>query len=427
MLLTDILVLFLLIIITAFFVASEFAIVRVRKTKLETMIQSGNKRAIAAKKIVTELDSYLSATQLGITMTSLGIGWIGDPSVGRLVDIVLGHFALSKSFSLTLSVILSFMIITFFNVVLGELAPKTVAIQKSEQWILFVARPLIIFNYVMFPFIWTLNQSANAVAKLFGAKSPRETDVAHTEEELRQILSESYQYGEINQAEYRYVNRIFDFDDRIAKEVMVPRTEVICLYKDLPLEENLKLMNGKYTRYPVGIGDKDHIVGLINIKEIFYATYVTRNLKDLDTYIHPIIQVIETIPIKQLLLRMQKEQQHMALLLDEYGGTSGIVTVEDILEEIVGDIRDEFDLDERPRIERLSDNHYLFEGKVLLDEVNHQLNLSVYHEEIDTIGGYLLSEIPDASLGSKISIGHYDFEIIDMDGHQIKQIRATPK
>lgn len=428
MLAINVFILILLIIITAFFVISEFAIVRVRKIKIESLMKTGNKRAVSAHKVLSQLDSYLSACQLGITMTSLGIGWIGDPSIGKIVERLLGYFPLSEAVSLTLSVLLSFAIITFFNVVLGELAPKSIAIQKAETMVLFIARPLIIFNYVMYPFIWLLNKSARIVSALFGVKDPNGIDEAHTEEELRQILSESYQYGEINQAEYKYVNRIFEFDDRIAKEIMVPRTEVICLYQDQSLEENIAVMQQeKYTRYPVAVGDKDHIVGLVNIKELFYAQSLSESLSHIERFIHPIIQVIETIPIKKLLVKMQKEHFHMAVLLDEYGGTSGIVTVEDILEEIVGEIRDEFDADERPMIEKLSDNQFLLDGKVLLSEINELLDVAIEKEDIDTIGGYLLSELTKIEIGQQIETNDYMFEIVEMEGHQIKFIKAFPK
>ena len=337
MTLLNIVLLVILILLTSFFVATEFSIVKVRKSKIEALAEDGDKRALAAQRVLNHLDAYLSACQLGITMTALGIGWLGEPTIGGLLEKLFGHFPLSETLSVTLSAILSFIFITIFHVVFGELAPKTIAIQQAEKVTLWASRPLVFFNKVMFPFIWVLNKAANLVARMLGATPISGQDDVHTEEELRLLLLESYESGEINQSEYRYVDRIFEFDDRISREIMVPRTEIICLYEEHSLVDNLQLMkNEKYTRYPFVKEDKDHIIGVVNIKELFQESIETKD--DLERFIHPIISVIETTPIKKLLVkRKSAERVHMAVLLDEDGGTSGMVTVEDILEEIVGE------------------------------------------------------------------------------------------
>ena len=308
---------------------------------------------------------------------------------------------------------------------MGELAPKTLAIQKAEQVTLLFAKPLIGFNKLMYPFIWLLNGSAQVLTRMFGLKAVSEHDMAHTEEELRIIVSESYKSGEINQSEFKYVNKIFEFDDRIAKEIMVPRTEIATLSKTDTIQEFFKILSEeKYTRYPVIDGDKDHVIGMVNIKELFTQMIDKSNqsTQTIERYIRPIIRVIDSIPIHDLLLKMQKERIHMAILMDEYGGTSGLVTVEDILEEIVGDIHDEFDLDEVPDIRKIKEDHYIIDAKVLISEINDLLGLHIDDEDIDTMGGWILTENYEAKQGDILKHGAYHFKIKEMEDHHIRYI-----
>ncbi|MTT30603.1 DUF21 domain-containing protein [Terrilactibacillus sp. BCM23-1] len=421
------LIILLLILLTAFFVAAEFAIVKVRLTRLEEMAGEGNKRAKAAKKIVEHLDAYLSTTQLGITITALIIGWAGEPAFSRLFDPVLGMIGINSTINQSISAVISFIIITYINVVFGELAPKSIAIQQAEKITLLIAFPLIWFNRFMFPFIWLLNKTSNNVTRLFGISPDANKEAALTEEELKLILSNSYKGGEINQLELQYLNRIFDFDERTSREIMVPRTEIICLYKDHTLEENLEILRQeKFTRFPVVDGDKDTIVGMINIKDIF-DDFLIDNIQTLDHYIRPIISVIETTPIRELLTKMQKLGIHMAMLTDEYGGTAGLVTVEDIIEEIVGDIRDEYDEHEEPMVQYVTPNHLIVDGKVLISEINHLLNLDINNDDLDTIGGWLLSKNDDAKVGNIIYLSDYAFVVHEVDHHHIKKITIRPK
>lgn len=415
----------ILIALTAFFVASEFAIVKVRSTRIDQLVAEGRKSATAAKTVISNLDEYLSACQLGITVTALGLGFLGESTVEALLHPLFGILNIPDSFSSVLSIALAFLTITFLHVVVGELAPKTIAIQKAERITLFFARPLIFFYKLMFPFIWVLNGSARLLTGLFGFKRISEHDIAHTEEELRLILSESYKNGEINQSEYKYVNNIFEFDDRVAKEVMVPRTEIIALENDKSVQEILTIMtNEKYTRYPVVDGDKDHIIGLVNLKELLtdVVTGTGADGKTIEDYTRPIIHVIESIPIQELLAKMQRERVHMAILIDEYGGTSGLVTVEDIIEEIVGEIRDEFDTDEKPAVQKINDTTTIVDGKVLIGEVNDLFGLKIDDTDVDTISGWILTEQIDIHPGDKIPFGDYEFRIIEMDGHHIKSL-----
>ncbi|BDG48625.1 membrane protein [Parageobacillus sp. KH3-4] len=416
----------LLIACTAFFVASEFAIVKVRSSRIDQLVSEGNKRAIAAKKVISNLDGYLSANQLGITMTSLGLGWLGEPTVERILTPLFERIHLSESLSHVLSFVIAFSAITFLHVVVGELAPKTFAIHKAEAITLFTAQPLILFYKAMYPFIWTLNNSARLVTKVFGLQPAAEHEIAHSEEELRLILSESYKSGEINQSEYRYVNNIFRFDDRIAKEIMVPRKEIVALDINRSVKENLEIIKEeKYTRYPVIDGDKDHVLGLINVKEVFTDLVTNPSAeKQMKDYIRPIIQVIESIAIHDLLVKMQKERIHMAILVDEYGGTSGLVTVEDILEEIVGEIQDEFDVDEIPLIQKVDETRTIVDGKVLISEVNDLFGLSIDDDDVDTIGGWILTKHYDIKVGDSVEIDNYLFTVKEMDGHHVKTVEV---
>lgn len=423
----NIFLLALLIALTAFFVSSEFAMVKVRTSRINQLIAEGNDKAHDAKKVISNLDEYLSACQLGITITALGLGWLGEPTIERLLKPVFVSLDLQPSITQILSFIFAFSVITFLHVVIGELAPKTFAIQKAEAITLGFAKPLIWFYKVMYPFIWALNGSARFVTGLFGLRPVSEHEIAHSEEELRIILTESFKSGEINQSEYKYVDRIFEFDNRIAKEIMVPRTEIISLDENATLAEVLQIvLNERYTRYPVIGGDKDNILGLINVKEILTDCIRKKceEEKPVVQYIKPVIKVIETIPIHDLLLKMQKERSHMAILFDEYGGTAGLVTAEDILEEIVGEIRDEFDADELPFIQKIDTDHYVLDAKLLISETNDLLGTNLSEEEVDTIGGWILTQKFDLEKGDSIKQDGYQFIIKEIEGHHILYIEV---
>ncbi|KSU62717.1 hypothetical protein AS034_11455 [[Bacillus] enclensis] len=414
--------LFLLIALTAFFVATEFAIVKVRTSKIDQLITEGKKGAVSAKKVVSHLDEYLSACQLGITVTALGLGWLGEPTIEAMMHPIFNYFSLNESLTEILSFGIAFSLVTFLHVVIGELAPKTVAIQKAETITLLFAGPIILFYKIMFPFIWLLNGSARTVVRVFGIEQASEHELAHSEEELRILLSESYESGEINKSELKYVNNIFEFDERIAREIMVPRTEMVTISKDATFEDVKGIISSEhYTRYPVvEDGDKDHVYGFINVKEFLTANMMKNFEEDsLVPFINPLIRVIETIPIHDLLVKMQKERIHIALLLDEYGGTSGLVTVEDIIEEIVGEIRDEFDEDEIPEIQKIDENHYIIDAKLLLHEVNDLLDTNIHHDSIDTIGGWYLEECMNQQNKEVKTDNGYLFSVHEGDGHHI--------
>ncbi|HDX9588809.1 TPA: HlyC/CorC family transporter [Bacillus pseudomycoides] len=414
-----------LIALTGFFVAIEFAIVKVRSSRIDQLVGEKKRGAIAAKKVTSNLDEYLSACQFGITITALGLGWLGEPTVKHVLEPVLITFHISPPIANTVSFIIAFAVITFLHVVVGELAPKTFAIQKAEQVSLLFSKPLMYFYRIMYPFIWTLNHAARFVTSLFGLKPASEHEVAHSEEELRLILSESYESGEINQAEFKYVNNIFEFDNRLAKEIMVPRTEIVGLYAEDLFETHIEIIRQeKYTRYPVFGEDKDEVLGMVNVKDFFirYMDGEKQEAKPIMAYTRPVIEVMENIPIHDLLLSMQKKRIPLAILYDEYGGTAGLVTLEDILEEIVGEIRDEYDEDEHPPVQHISDDCKIVDGKVLVSEINDLFGLHLNEQDVDTIGGWLMMQGGPMAEGDMTVVGEWTFTILEKDTHQIKRV-----
>jgi len=420
----------ILLALTAFFVATEFSIVKMRSSRLDQLIAEGNKNAIPAKHVVNHLDEYLSACQLGITITALGIGMVGEKTFEFMLHPFFDMIGIADKYIPIFTIGSAFAIATFLHVVVGELAPKTAAIQKTETIALLFAKPIIAFYKLMYPFIWFLNGSARLLLGLFGMKPANEHEISHTEEELRSLLSESFKSGEINKTELKFVNNVFEFDERIAREIMVPRTEIAGIEKNETFTNIIHFIaTEKYTRYPVYDGDRDNILGFINAKELFthgLLEQLTDESLVLENFINPVIRVIETTPIQQLLGRMQKERIHMAILMDEYGGTSGLVTVEDILEEIVGEIRDEFDDDEVAEIRKIGDNHYILNAKMLVEDVENLLQVSLDTEEVETLGGWFLTVNNGIKAIKNIELAQYVFSIYEQHGHQLHYIEVRP-
>nr|WP_106780432.1 hemolysin family protein [Lysinibacillus timonensis] len=418
----------ILIALTAFFVATEFAIVKVRHSRIDQLVVEGRKGALAAKHVISHLDEYLSACQLGITVTALGIGMVGESTFEFILHPMFAAIGIAPDYVHYFTIAGAFALATFFHVVVGELAPKSVAIQKAEAITLAFSKPIMIFYKILFPFIWFLNGSARVLIGIFGMKPASEHELSHTEEELRLLLTESFKSGEINQNELNYVNNVFEFDERISREIMVPRTRMVAFNKNVSFEEIMTtIQEERYTRYPIYDEDIDHIIGFINIKDFLtlgMSKRITPETFKLEDFINPVIKIIETTPINDLLLRMQKERMQIAILLDEYGGTSGLVTVEDILEEIVGDIRDEFDDDEIPEVRKTKEGHYLFDASVLLDDVEDFLHIEFNHPEIDTIGGWYFNQDMDLDETKTIEYGGYKFSIYEKEDHQINYLKV---
>lgn len=416
----SLIVFFLLIALTTVFVGSEFALVKVRSTRIEQLADEGNSGAKIVKKMIANLDYYLSACQLGITVTSLGLGWLGEPTFDKLLHPLFELMHLSSALTTTVSFVIAFIVVTYLHVVLGELAPKSFAIQHTEKMALLYARPLYYFGNVMKPLIWLMNGSARVILRVFGVDPDAQSD-AMSEEEIKIIINNSYNGGEINQTELAYMQNIFSFDERQAKDIMVPRTQMITLNEPFNVDELLETIKEyQFTRYPITEdGDKDHVKGFINVKE-FLTEYASGKTIKIGNYIHELPMISETTRISDALVRMQREHVHISLIIDEYGGTAGILTMEDILEEIVGEIRDEFDDDEVNDIVKLEDNKYQINGRVLLDDLNEQFGIEFEDsEDIDTIGGWLQSENTNLQKDDFVDTDYDRWIISEIENHQI--------
>ncbi|WP_342353661.1 hemolysin family protein [Thermoactinomyces vulgaris] len=415
-----ILVLFL-VFLNGFFVAAEFAIVKVRATQLANM---KGRRAQVAKKVVKNLDAYLSGTQLGITLASLGLGWVGEPAIARMIEPVLAYFGMPGWVIHTISAVIGFLIITFLHIVLGEMAPKSLAIRQSEQTTLWTATPLNWFYNLFKPFIFILNSSANLALKIIGVDGKADQQ-AHTEEEIRMLIAQSHKSGVIDKTELTLFDNVFDFTERIAREVMVPRVKMVCLFEGNSFEENFEIIKeNHHTRFPVCGQDKDDIKGIVHIRDIY--KYIAEGEKpDISQIIRPVVVVPETMELKDIFHNLQKNRVEMAIVVDEYGGTSGLLTTEDIIEEIFGEIQDEFD-NELPLIQKVGEDT-LIDASLLIEDVNEHFNISIEDPDNDTIGGWLFSELDKVpEEGDQVSFDKWVFTVKEMDQLRISRIIVSP-
>ncbi|GLI10809.1 membrane protein [Paenibacillus tyrfis] len=412
-----------LVLLNGFFVAAEFAMVKVRNSRIDMLAQSGNVSARFAQKITGNLNAYLSACQLGITLASLGLGWVGEPAIAAFLEPILKDWlGLSPVVIHTISFLVAFSLITALHITLGEQFPKTYAIRQSENVTLWSALPVIIFYKLMYPFIWMLNGASNWMLKRAGIEPATEHESAHTEEEIRVLVKESHKSGFIDNTELTLFDNIFEFTETNAREIMIPRTEMACLYANLPFEDNMEIAHREMrTRYPVCDQDKDNIIGFVHIKDLMKSNGA---LTELRSIVRPIAKVPDSMPISRLLKLMQWKKVQIALLIDEYGGTSGMVTLEDILEEIVGEIQDEFDPDERARVEKKDEFNYSIDGLMLIDEVNDQFGLEIESEDYDTIGGWMYSqvELPPKHGQSVVYQSEFEFVIEETDDLRIARL-----
>ena len=411
-----------LIAMNGFFVAAAFACVKIRPSRLETLIQEGSRQAKYAKKLTDHLDASLSVTQLGITLASLGLGWVGEPAVATLILPITHAIGLDDVIGHTISLALAFSIITGLHIVLGELTPKTMAIQNVEKIMLSVALPMLVFHRVMYPFVWLLNHVANWVAHRMGFHTASEGDDAHTEEEIRLLMEESHRQGLIDDTEVDFVDNVFDFTDLNVREIMTPRTDMVCLYLEDTMDENLHtILEEQLTRYPICHEDKDHIVGFLHVKDLMRVMAEGRK-PNLRRLARKALIVPESMDVSVLLKTMQKQRSQMAIVVDEYGGTAGMVTIEDIVEEIVGDIQDEFD-EERPTAERRGKRIFSVDAKMLLEELEDILEIDIEDEDVDTVGGWLYDQIGQTPrVGQMAAAGGNLFYVEEVDGVRITRV-----
>ena len=416
-----------LVVLNGFFVASEFALVRIRSTAVDRLVKEGRAGSGALRTAVDNLDDYLATTQLGITIASLGLGWVGEPAVAALLEPVLEPVLPAGALHLVAFAI-GFSTITFLHVVFGELAPKTIAIQRAERLSLLIAPPMRLFYYLFVPGIVVFNGTANAFTKLLGVEPASETEETLDEEELLLILSRSGRQGQIDRGEVEMIEQVFELDDMTARTVLIPRPDVVSVHPDTTLAELRDLVGEEgHTRYPV-VDEEDDIHGFVDIKDVLTAVDPEEDWESMTAadVARDLTVVPETVAVDELLARLQEEQNQMAAVIDEWGAMEGIVTVEDLIEEVVGEIHDEFDSPAgEPSITRITDGSYAIDGGVPIAQVNDDLDAAFDPGGTETIGGLVLDHLGRApEVGDRVETDGFAIEVTDVDGTRISQVIA---
>lgn len=421
----------LLVLLNGFFVAAEFSIVKVRYSQIQIKAAEGNKMAKQAELIIKNLDAYLSATQLGITLASLALGWVGESALEHVFHNMFAYFNLDipATYITTFSVIVSFSIITVMHIVFGELVPKSIAIRKSEATTLFISSPLRFFYFIFKPVIWLMNVISNAFLRLIGIHPVSDQEI-HSTEELQLLVKQSADSGEIEEENYEIIKNAFDFTDHNAKQVMVPRQNIFSIDIEDPKEEILeKIMESGYSRIPVYEDSIDNIIGIFYTKEII-REYI-KNLNDLKSfdlrnYLREAFFVVGSKKVSDLLKVFQLKKQHLAIVIDEFGGTEGIITLEDILEELVGEIQDEEDEEEKI-VDKVGENVYWVQATQPLEEINEHLPKSLPEDgEYNTLAGFILhelEEIPEEN--QEFELNNYEFKILKMNNKSVELVQLT--
>jgi CBS domain containing-hemolysin-like protein len=413
----------LLVFLNGFFVAAEFALVKIRGSQLDALADEGDRTAAFARRVTDNLEAYLSACQLGITLASLGLGWIGEPFLARMIEPLFAKAGVqSEYFIHAVSFAIAFSAITFLHIVLGEQAPKILAIRKPVPATLWVARPLGLFYIVLKPAIWFLNVSSNALLKkVFRLPNVSEHEIAHSEEELRLILAESARAEEVSPLGKEILINALDMRDRVVRDITTPRGEVIFLNTEESFEDNLKAaLESRHTRFPLCEGHLDNTVGLVHIKDLLRL--MREPQADLHSIKRELYPVPEMMPLEKLLTFFLTKHAHLALVVDEYGGTTGIVTLDNVLEELVGDIQDEFDT-EKPEFRRVNSDEFDVEGSLGLYELHDLAGLDLESADVSTIGGYvthLLGHLPKT--GEKVRIEDFEVTVTQSDGRRVGQV-----
>jgi putative hemolysin len=406
-----------LILLNAFFVAAEYGLVTARRTRIQELAEAGNKRARAVQRIVADPPRFIAAMQLGVTLTSLGIGALGEHALARVFDPLVAT---------ALAIALAFLIITFLHVVIGELVPKGAALRYSEPTALIVAAPVRAFFTVFHPLIWILQRSSEAILRALGFELPGEEREALSEAELRMLLGRATEHGEIEQEEQEMLYKVFDFADKEVSDVMVPRPDVVALSIDLPAEECLAaVIESPFTRYPVYRESLDNIVGILHVRNLFSALngqgfYAVR----IEELLRPAYIVPETKDLAALLAEFRRANQHMAVVVDEYGTMAGIVTLEDLLEEIVGEIEDEFDLPDES-IEHVDDSTVRIDGTFPIDDFNDRFGTELPAEDYHTVAGFVFGLLGRAAeAGDEVEHEGTRFRVVDVEGSRIEKLQV---
>lgn len=417
---------FFLVFLNGVFVAAEFAFVKVRPTRLAQLVAEGSRRARTAQRCTNNIDAYLSVCQLGITISSLGLGWLGEPVVARLLEPLMYNFGITSPVAVhTVSFIIAFTLVTFMHVVFGELVPKSLAIQRAESVTLWLAGPMRLFYILFYPGIVVFNGTANRILRSLGVRPASEHEESHNEEELQMLVSASYKCGHLDKSEWRLLQNVFEFEKRVVREVMVPRPEVVFLDINYTLEESMEIARkAGHTRFPLCEGDSDNVVGLVHIKDIFRLD-TGASLEDVK---RNIMMAPEGMPLDRLLKEFQQNHQHMALVVDEYGGTAGIITMENVLEELVGQIQDEFD-EESPQVSTEKEGSFLVDGRMLLDDAAEMFVLPVSDQaEYDTLGGFVFGNLGKRPrVGDIVELPEHRLEVVETSGLRICRVRVVIK
>jgi CBS domain containing-hemolysin-like protein len=418
-----------LVALNGLFVAAEFALVKIRATQVERLVQQRKATARLVKDATRKLDAYLSVCQLGITISSLGLGWIGEPAFAHILEPILEPLGVPQGSVHIIAFAVAFGTITFLHVVFGELAPKSVAIAKPERTSLFVAPLMRFFYYLFLPAIYVFNGTANAVVRLFGVPAASEAEETHSEEEVRIIIEQSARRGILDPDEKDMLEAVFEMEERPAREVMIPRPDVVSLPAGMPLADLFSMTaEGKHTRYPAHEDDSpERIVGAVHIRDVMNAVAA----KGLEASItarelaREVLVVPENRPIDEILKDLQKQEIQIAIVIDEWGSFEGLITIEDIIEEIVGEIRDEFDEDEEPTIRKLPHGSYQIDGSASIGAVNEALGSQFESEDFDTIGGLVFGVIGRApEVGDEVHLDGYLIRVEEVDGPRVTRVVA---
>jgi magnesium and cobalt exporter, CNNM family len=417
-----------LVLANAFFVAAEFALVAARRTRIEAMIRRGDRRALAARAVMQNIPRYISGTQLGITLASLGLGWVGEPALAEPIArwFAAAPPALAGIATHAVAVTIAFVLITYMHVVLGELVPKALALLYPETVGRWLARPLTLFTTVTNPFIWLLNNSATGLVRLFGARST-ERERVHSPEEILMLVEQSRQTGKLAAQDARMIEGVFEFSEKNAREVMTPRTQMVALPVTLTLRDAAdRVAAAGRSRYPVYRDSLDDIVGTVHAKDILRALRRGDESATLDSIQRPPLFVPGTREVEDVLTDMKRQKIHLAIVLDEYGGTAGLVTMEDLLEEIVGQIYDEYDRADSTAPGAAGAEAPLVPGSSEIGDVNRQYGLQLDDTDYTTVGGVVFGQLGRLpKVGDRVEIAGATLEVVEMDGRRVGRVRIT--
>ncbi len=422
----------LLVALNGLFVAAEFALVRIRATQIDRLVEEGKASAGLVKTARERLDQYLAVCQLGITICSLGIGALAEPAIARLIEPLLETLGIPGSLLHPIAIAIALLIASFLHVVFGELAPKTLAIQRAEGTSLFVAPFMRFFYYLLLPFTIVFNGTANAITGALGVPPASEDDETHSEQEIRQLIARSTQQGILEEDEESRLRGVFDLEEKPAREIMVPRPDVVAVPEHLKLKDLIPTVAaGHYTRYPVHEeNDLDRVIGAVHVKDVLRAIGPAGNV-DSDVTARDLARDVLIVPesraIENILEDFQRQEIQMAVVIDEWGSFEGLITIEDILEEIVGEIRDEFD-DEEPAVEKLPDGSHAIDGRVPIPAVNDALGSGFESEDFETIGGLVLGTLGrPPEVGDEVSVDGHLLRVEEIDGPRVARVVVTGK